>query len=135
MALFRTKLTGKSRGTIQENNWFEPRQSWVRLANVAANATFVLPKSCRLTGKAIIVNRSGNTQAAITIGTTAAGTQIDAGATTATLVTAVRQGTATAIDNVTDRTIYVESAAWQAGVTVLLEAEEYPVIPDTSALS
>lgn len=134
MALYRTKLRGKSRSKFWERGAVLLTRV-VKLTDITENATFVLPKGCRITGKIVIANRSANTQAAITIGTAAAGTQIDAGATTATLVTAVRAGTATAIDNTADRTIYVESAAWQTGVHVLIEVEEYPVIADTTALS
>lgn len=134
MALYPTRLEGKSRTAFWETESSGPIERWVRLQDVVANATFVLPANVALTGKIVIRNNSANTQAAITVGTSAAGTQIDAGATTATLITAVRAGTK--LDPAAAaRTIYVESAAWQTGVHVMLEATEYPPAPDTTALS
>lgn len=134
MALYRTKLQGKSRGAFWEKGRGFPLRKLVKLIDVTANATFTLPANVALTGRIWIRNNSANTQAAITIGTSAAGTQIDAGATTATVLTAIRAGTK--LDPAaTDRTIYVESSAWQTGVHVLLEAEELPIKSETTAFS
>lgn len=134
MALYRTSLTGKSRAAFWETGKGFPVRKLVKLRFLAENSTFVLPANVALTGRIWIRNNSANTQAAITIGTSAGGTQIDAGATTATVLTAIRAGTK--LDPAaTDRTIYVESSAWQAGVHVMLEAEELPVSASTDALS
>lgn len=127
MALYRTRLNGKSRQQFWKRG-ADPINRWVKLTNIVENATFVLPANVALTGRVIIHNPSASTQAAITIGTAAAGTQIDSGATLATLLSTVRAGTKLDPTDA-DRTIYVESAAWQTaagGVHVLLEAIELP---------
>jgi len=131
-----TKLpysAGKSRQSFFEHPG-EPRLRYVKFRNVTANKTFTLPANCFIKGDAIIGNESGNTQAVITIGTSAAGTQISAGATVATLTTQEVTLTKTAITRA-DRTIYVESAAWQTGVSIAIPVYEVPTIPTTLALS
>lgn len=134
MALFRTKLVGKSRTALFDVGGFKPITKWVELRNVEANATFVLPANVALTGQVAVANNSAVEQAAVTIGTAAAGTQVSAGAAVAaglaSLVVATRLQAAAA-----DRTIYVESVAWQAGTSVFVEAVELPMAADTTAKS
>ncbi len=103
------------------------------LGRVTANRTFTLPGNCFLE-RAVVFNNGAVNQAAITIGTAAAGTQFSAGAQ----VTAGNTGVfnATAVQPLrTDRTVYIESAAWQAGVFVVLEYTEYPPTDDNSGLN
>ena len=136
MALYRTGLTGKSRTAVWEKGATVIVTKWVRLRNIKANATFVLPEGVRLTGRVAVVNKSAVQQAAVTIGTAAAGTQISAGAVVAANSAVIANATALApAYSGGDRTIYVESAAWQAKVHVLVEAEQWPITPDTDALS
>ena len=124
---------GKSRQTFFEHPG-EPRVRYVKFRNTTANKTFVLPANCFIKGDAIISNESGNTQAVITIGTAPAGTQISAGATVATLTTQLAALTQTTITRA-DRTIYVESAAWQVGVSIAIPVYEVPSVATTLALS
>lgn len=113
-----------------------PRLRQVKFQNVIANQTFVLEANERLVGPIVIFNNHGTvTQAAITVGTAPAGTQVDAGATTAALTTAARAVTDIGITRA-DRTIYVQSAAWQSAaalvagvpqaVHVVFNIEQYP---------
>lgn len=134
MALYPTRIKGKSPTSITNVNGFVPIHRWVHLRQVAENATFVLPANVELTGKWVVANPSDTQQAAVTIGTAAAGTQISAGAAVAAGISSgVVQGTRLAPSNA-DRTIYVESAAWQAGVSVLVEAIELPVVSNPSGI-
>lgn len=124
---------GKSRVPYYDGE-ARPRTRQVKLQNIKANTTFTLPANCRLHGDIVVVNNSGSTQAAITVGTTAAGTQVSAGATVATLTTAIQAATDTGVSRAA-RTIYVESAAWQTGVHVVFNVSEYPPVADTTAKS
>lgn len=135
MALYPTTLTGKSNTPFHRKGGTKFLHRWVELKAVAANATFVLPAYVVLTGRIVIVNTSATTQAAITVGTVAAGTQVSAGAAVAAGLPSQIAGTLLNASNA-DRTIYVESAAWQTaneGVHVYLEAIEYPMIADRTA--
>lgn len=125
---------GKSRTAYFEYGSSPKRRRLVKFKNVTANFNFKLPANVRLHGDIVIFNNSANTQAAITVGTAAAGTQVDAGATTATNTTAIRSATDTGASR-SDRTIYVESAAWQTGVSIVFEVTEYPFQADPAALS
>lgn len=87
MAFYRTPmLHGKSRLGTADKGKNIPQTKMIELRNITENATFTLPKNVAITGRVITVNKSANTQAAITIGTAAAGTQVSAGATLATLL-------------------------------------------------
>lgn len=125
---------GKSRTAFWDAASTVPQVKYLKYRNVKANFTIALPANVRLDPEIVIFNESANTQAAITVGTSAAGTQIDTGATTATKTTAVRAGTSPAISRAAS-TIYVESSAWQTGVNLVFKTTEYPPSADTSALS
>ena len=123
----------------------QPRTRQVKLKNVTANQTFVLAANERLVGPIVIFNNHATVaQAAITVGTSAAGTQVDAGASTAALTTAARAVTDIGITRA-DRTIYLQSAAWQSGaapvngvpqkVHVVFNIEQYPPFANAAALS
>jgi hypothetical protein len=120
---------GKSRGAYYEGGVSVPQNEYLKFQNVGANFNFVLPANTRLFGDIVIFNNSAATQAAITVGTAAAGTQISAGATVATLTTAVQAATDSAITRA-DRTIYVESAAWQSPVHIVFQIRSYPAYKD-----
>lgn len=125
---------GKSRVPFYEGEATTPRRRQIKLVRNKANKSFTLPANCRIHGDIVICNNSGSTQAAITIGTAAAGTQISAGASVATMTTAIQAATDSGISR-TDRTIYVESAAWQNNVSIVLNVTEYPPVSDTTAKS
>lgn len=137
MALYPTKLVSKSRVGLTEKGKLPTLKQWIRLSAIKANATFVLPANVGIVGDIVIANGSGTQQAAITIGTAAAGTQVSAGVAVpaglgANLAATRLQPAAT------DRTIYVESAAWQTagkGVTVFIECQLLPTKSDTTAIS
>lgn len=96
--------------------------------NVAANFTFTLPGSAVLTGDLIFMNNSANTQALITVGSAAAGTQFGTSAALNTLTDQVVASTRVQPLRA-DRLVYVESAAWQgAGVHVAITYTELPPI-------
>lgn len=126
---------GKSRTAYWEAEATTPQTWQVKLINVKENATFELPANTRLHGDITIFNNSAASQAAITIGTAAAGTQVDTGATVTAATTVNRAATDVGIDRTGPRTIYVESAAWQDGVHIVLNLTEYPPVPDATALS
>lgn len=137
MALYTTGLTGKSRVSLLERGKLPFLKRWIVLRKIVANATFVLPANVGIVGDIIIANGTATQQAAITIGTAAAGTQVSAGAAVpaglGANLAATRLQPAAA-----DRTIYVESAAWQTagkGVTVFIECQELPTKSDTTAIS
>lgn len=136
MALKSTKLVGKSRTAIYERNGWQPITKWVELVPTQ-NDTFILPNQVELTGRWLVANPSAVAQAAVTIGTSAAGTQISAGASVgAAASSGIVAGTRLAPQYTGGvRTIYVESAAWQKGVKVLIEAVELPMLRDTTAKS
>ena len=134
MALYPTKLTGKSNVAFYKKGGTKFKDIWVELKDITANATFVLPANVALIGTVILVNTSGTTQAAITVGFTAAGTEIITGTTCNAGLSRRVNGTMQTPSNV-DRTVYVESTAWQAGVHVYLLAVEYPMTDDRTAKS
>lgn len=121
-----------------------PRTRQVKLEYITANRTFVLEANERLVGPIVIFNNHGTvTQAAITVGTAPAGTQVDAGATTAALTTAARAVSDIGITRA-DRTIYVQSAAWQSAgnlngvpqaVHMIFNIEQYAPYANVAALS
>lgn len=128
---------GKSRTAYWERESGIPRTRELKFEYVDANLDFLLPANVRIHGEIIIFNNNadgGTAQAAITIGTAAAGTQIDAGASVNANSTVVRAATDTGISR-TDRRVYIASAAWQPNTHIVLRATEYPPVPDTTALS
>ena len=125
---------GKSRTAFYEGE-SRPRARQIKLVNITANTTFTLPANVRLHGDIVVCNNNATTaQAAITIGTAAAGTQVAAGASVAALTTVVQTATDVGITRAA-RTIYVQSAAWQTGVSLVLNVTEYPPVSDTTAKS
>lgn len=137
MALYPTKLTGKSIVPVWMRGGPVLRETWIPLRNITANATFVLPANCYLTGESVMMNTSTSNQAAVTIGTSAAGTQITAGALFGAGFTRWDLGTRLPASNA-DRTIYVESSAWNTtgnGIHVFMQAYELPLVADNSAPS
>lgn len=126
---------GVSRTAYWEAEATTPQTWQVKLIKVKANTTFVLPKNTRLHGDITIFNNSGVAQAAITVGTAAAGTQVDTGASVAANTTVNRTATDVGIVRTGPRTIYVESAAWQANTHIVFNLTEYPPTPDATALS
>ena len=134
MALYNTDLKGKSRLGLAAKGKIVPQGRYVRLRNIAANATFVLPANVGITGEVVVVNKSSNTQAAITIGTAAAGTQVGTTGTVATKL-AANQLLTRLQPAATARTLFIESTAWQAGVSVFIECRELPVVDDVTAIS
>lgn len=132
MALYPTKLTGKSNVAFHSKGGSKFIHKWVELKDIAANATFVLPAFVMLTGRVVVANTSAATQAAITIGTAPGGTQVTGGFSLGAGLPQYINGTSQTPTGA-DRTIYVESAAWQAGVHVYLEAWELPMVDDRNA--
>lgn len=124
---------GKSR-TAYKDRAAAHQTRQIKFMNIAEDFDFVLPANVRLHGEAVIFNESDNTQAAITIGNSSAGTQFSSGATVATKTTAIQTLSAVAISR-SDSTVYVASSAWQPGVSLVLNVTEYPPVADTSALS
>lgn len=125
---------GKSRTAFWEREATTPRTRQIKLEGLKANIDFLLPANVRVHGEIVVINNGGVAQAAITVGTAAAGTQVSAGAVAApgstNFLAATDSGAAR-----TDRRIYIASAAWQANVHVILNVTEYPPVPDTSAMS
>ncbi|WKV16989.1 hypothetical protein [Nostoc phage NMeng1] len=103
------------------------------LGRVTANRTFSLPGNCYLE-RIVVFNNGASNQAAITVGTGAAGTQFSSGAQVNAGNTGVFE--ATAVQPLrTDRNVFIESAAWQTGVFIVLEYTEYPPTDDTSGVT
>lgn len=126
---------GKSRVAFFEGSSTVPRGRLIKLRNIKANVDFVLPANVRVHGDIVVFNNNAaNAQAAITIGTAAAGTQVSAGASVAALTTDIQAATDLEPTRA-DRRLYVASAAWQDGVHVVIRVTEYPPVADTSALS
>jgi hypothetical protein len=127
-------LHGKSRLGTADKGKNIPQTKMVELRNITENATFVLPANIAITGRIIAVNKSASTQAAITVGTSSGGSQVSAGAS---LVAGLAHVLAATVlqPATTARTIFVNSSAWQAGVSVFIEALELPVVADISAIS
>lgn len=124
---------GKSRVAYWEAGATVPRTRQIRI-NSSGNKQFVLPANCRIHGEIVVFNNGAATQAAITVGTAAAGTQVSAGASANAGTTTILAATDTGVSR-TDRNIFVETAVWQAGVHIVLNVTEYPPVADTSALS
>ena len=124
---------GKSR-TAYKDRAALPQSKQLKFLNVKENFTFPLPANVRLHGEIVVFNESANTQVAITVGNAAAGTQFSAGAPVATKTTAIQAVSAVAISRAAS-TVYVESAGWQAGVSLVFNVSEYPPVADTTALS
>lgn len=123
-----------SRAALWQKNASRVKRQ-VKFQNVSANFQFVLPGNAVLVGHAVVFNNNATTtQAAVTVGTGAAGTQFSAGASVTALNTGFQPITLVQPLR-TDRAVYVESAAWQTGVHLVFTYEELPPVPSTSALS
>lgn len=131
--LLPNKDWGKSRTAYFDPSATVPRTRQIRI-NSKGNKSFVLPANVRIHGEIVVFNNGAVNQAAITVGTAAAGTQVSAGATVNAGTTSILAATDTGVSR-SDRTIYVESAAWQSGVHIVLNVTEYPPVADTSAKS
>lgn len=128
---------GKSRTAYWEREAGTPRTRQIKLEYVGENLSFTLPANVRIHGEIVIFNNNasgGAAQAAVTIGTATGGTQISAGTSVAAGATTILSATDTGVSR-TDRTIFVESTAWQANTHIVLNATEYPPVPNTDALS
>ena len=107
-----------------------PRSYRVVLENNLANKQVVLPANCGIVGPILTFNNGTVNQAAITIGTSAAGTQVQAGAVV-NLGTTLRANPTDIAVTRADRTLFIESAAWQVGVSIVFEVAEYPFARNT----
>lgn len=125
---------GKSRTKYSDPAATTNRSRQIKLNGVSANVDFLLPANCRVHGDIVILHNGTVNQAAVTIGTSAAGTQVSAGAVTNFGTTAILAATDTGVSR-SDRRLYVASAAWQAKVDIVLNVTEYPPVADTSAKS
>lgn len=125
---------GKSRTAFWEAEATVPQDHPVHLEYVKANGSFVLPANSGLTGEIVVFNNSATAQAAITIGTASGGTQVSAGASVPALTTQRFTPTDIGISR-TARTIFFNSAAWQAGTHIVLYVRDYPPVPDATAVS
>lgn len=125
---------GKSREAYWAASATVPRTRQIRI-NTGGNKQIVLPANVRVHGEIVVFNNNPSVaQAAITIGTAAAGTQVSAGASAPANTTNILVATDTGVFR-TPRTLYIESAAWQKGVHLVLNVTEYPPTADTSAKS
>lgn len=100
----------------------------LKFRNVKANFQFTLPGNAMLIGDVFVFNNGAGNQAAVTVGTAAAGSQFSAGTAVNSLNTAVTQVTRVQPLR-TDRQVFVESAAWQDGVHLVVEYLELPPVP------